>query len=310
MGKRFFDQIEFLESNFMVLGYSDKRMHDMNRYIPPEKIMDYDFDLVYVTSTIYFEEIKNELAEKYYIPKEKIASLMELMGISEGTEARKKWVIEQLKQIPAGKTLLDAGAGEMQFKPYCSHLRYISQDFGKYNPSDEPGGIAGGKQVWDTSGCDIISDIIDIPLENNSVDVILCSEVFEHLQNPVLAVKEFSRLLKPGGMLILTAPFCSLTHMAPYYYYSGFSEYWYQTVLQDYGFNVDVIQKNGDLFMYYAWWLFRLDSLAKQYSDRGLTQSELVSVNSVITTLLDLSERDEKSAESLCFGHNVIAYKR
>jgi 2-polyprenyl-3-methyl-5-hydroxy-6-metoxy-1,4-benzoquinol methylase len=43
----------------------------------------------------------------------------------------------------------------------------------------------------------------------------MCVEVFEHLPEPIKAVEEFARLFKPGGYLILTAPFCSLTHFAP-----------------------------------------------------------------------------------------------
>ncbi len=46
---------------------------------------------------------------------------------------------------------------------------------------------------------DIICDIIDMPLEDGSVDAILCSEVLEHLKNPILAIKEFGRILKRRG---------------------------------------------------------------------------------------------------------------
>ena len=44
--------------------------------------------------------------------------------------------------------------------------------------------------------CDIISDITNIPLKDQSIEHILCSEVFEHLPNPVLALKELSRIIK------------------------------------------------------------------------------------------------------------------
>ena len=43
---------------------------------------------------------------------------------------------------------------------------------------------------------DIVSDIVDIPLEDESIDAILCVEVLEHVENPLLVFKEFSRLLK------------------------------------------------------------------------------------------------------------------
>ena len=37
--------------------------------------------------------------------------------------SRVKWIEKTLKKIPAGLTILDAGAGESQFKKFCSHLK-------------------------------------------------------------------------------------------------------------------------------------------------------------------------------------------
>jgi len=38
-------------------------------------------------------------------------------------------------------------------------------------------------------------------------DIIVCTEVLEHTLDPFSAVKEIYRLLKPGGILILSVPF-------------------------------------------------------------------------------------------------------
>jgi len=43
-------------------------------------------------------------------------------------------------------------------------------------------------------------------LENESFDLILCCEVIEHLENPRALFRELFRLLKPGGILIVTTP--------------------------------------------------------------------------------------------------------
>ena len=135
---------------------------------------------------------------------------------------RIKWIESSLKKIPAGLTLLDAGAGESQFKKFCGHLKYIAQDFAQYDGSGDIGIQTG---TWDNTRLDIVSDITSIPLPDQSVDAIMCTEVFEHIPNPVLAIKEFSRLVKPGGYLLITAPFASLTHFAPYHFASGFSRF-------------------------------------------------------------------------------------
>jgi len=63
---------------------------------------------------------------------------------------------------------------------------------------------------------DVISDITSIPLPDASFDACLCTEVLEHLPHPIEALRELARLLRPGGRLILTAPFCSLTHFSPH----------------------------------------------------------------------------------------------
>ena len=136
------------------------------------------------------------------------------------------WLEQKLKEIPAGSRILDAGAGEKRFLKYCPHLNYVSQDFSQYD------GIGNGKGLqmgsWNQKDLDIISDITKIPEPNESFDAILCSEVFEHIPNPQLAIREFSRLLKKGGQLIITAPFCCGTHFAPYIFYTGFSLYFYK----------------------------------------------------------------------------------
>ena len=52
---------------------------------------------------------------------------------------RAEWIIKSLKKIPEGSTLLDAGAGISPYRTSCSHLKYIAQDFGKYDGKGEVG---------------------------------------------------------------------------------------------------------------------------------------------------------------------------
>src|ERR1700730_3082841 len=106
---------------------------------------------------------------------------------------RAKWIEETLKKIPAGLTILDAGAGESQFKQFCTHLKYIAQDFGQYEGTGEIGLQTGS---WNNKNLDIVSDITAIPLPNDAVDAIMCTEVLEHVPDPVAAIKEFKRLIR------------------------------------------------------------------------------------------------------------------
>src|SRR3989344_4184600 len=99
-----------------------------------------------------------------------------------------KWVIKQLRGLPATETILDAGAGEQRYKKYCAHLKYISQDFGVYIPGEA--GVGLHPKLWNAAGVDIVSDITKIPVKSGSFDNILCTEVLEHIPYPDLAIKE------------------------------------------------------------------------------------------------------------------------
>lgn len=126
-------------------------------------------------------------------------------------ENRKKWIEEQLLSLPQGTSILDAGAGPLRWKKTCSHLKYTSQDFCQYDGTGNQKGIQ--YQIFDTSKIDIVSDIVNIPVDSNSFDTVLCSEVLEHLPYPEMALKEFSRILCRGGGIDFN---CSVLQSDPY----------------------------------------------------------------------------------------------
>jgi len=221
-------------------------------------------------------------------------------------KVRVDWIASTLKKIPAGLTLLDAGAGESQFKKYCSHLNYIAQDFGQYTGEGEAGLQTGS---WDNSKLDIVSDITAIPLENASVDAIMCTEVFEHIPDAVAAVKEFGRLVKPNGYLLITAPFASLTHFAPYHFASGFNRYFYEKHLPDNGFVIEDLQMNGNYFEYLAQENRRIKRVAMQYAGKKINILDKIFIHGVLWTLQRLSKKGNRSSELLSYGVHVFARK-
>lgn len=169
---------------------------------------------------------------------------------------RQLWVKTALAKLPDGGRILDAGAGEQQYRSCCSHLRYVSQDFCQYEGQGNDRGLQTG--AWDVSRIDITSDITAIPEPDASFDAILCTEVFEHIPDPISALNEFHRLLRAGGELILTAPFCSFTHFAPFHFSSGFNRYFYEHHLPKLGFTITEITANGDYSGFEAQELRRL----------------------------------------------------
>jgi SAM-dependent methyltransferase len=150
---------------------------------------------------------------------------------------RQRWVAEQARRIPSGMRVLDVGAGIGQYRTVFAHCDYKTQDFGQ-----EPATI--GKYT----PLDYQSDIGAIPVEDRTFDVIVCTEVLEHVPHPDAALAEMARILKPGGRLLLTAPLASFLHQEPYHYYGGFTPHWYRKFLPDHGFDVESIVANAGFF--------------------------------------------------------------
>jgi len=204
------------------------------------------------------------------------------------------WVIKNLSEIPSGHRILDAGAGELIYKQHCTHLDYISQDFAEYDGVGD--GVGLQNKTWDYTGVDIISDIVSIPEPDDSFDAILCSEVLEHVPHPVEAILELDRLLRVGGVLLITAPFASLVHQSPYYFYSGFADNFYRRWLK--GYDVDITY-NGN---YYEWLGQELNRLCGS----GAINTPQVLLDELAT----LSSKDTGSHALLCYGLMVKAIKR
>jgi len=219
-------------------------------------------------------------------------------------ENRQAWLKNVLSSLPAGYRILDAGAGELRNRELCNHLDYVSQDFCQYDGIGDVGGLHQGK--WDTTEIDIRSDIINIPQPDASFDVILCSEVLEHIPDPMKAIKEFNRLLRRKGKLILTAPFASLVHFAPYHYYSGFSKYWYEYHLPKIGFTINELVPNGDWFSYFLQELMRLGSTEKKCNNYSWPLAYILSIGGVLYFKMRSNKKDDGLA---CFGWHCVAEK-
>ena len=221
---------------------------------------------------------------------------------------RDTWVAEVLASLPAGALLLDAGAGECQYKKHCGHLKYVAQDVAIYDGRGEVGLQTGS---WDFSQIDIVSDITAIPESDDSFDAVLCTEVLEHLPDPIRALDEMARLLRPGGTFIITAPFWSLTHFAPYHYATGFNRYFYEIHLGRLGFDIVEMTPNGNFFECVGQELRRVPEMAQRFAGgKRPTRIELAATQIVLRMLERMSIRDTGSPEMLHFDYQVRAVKR
>lgn len=161
--------------------------------------------------------------------------------LSFNSKNRHRWILNISQRIPKGSDVLDAGAGTGRYREFFSHCNYRSQDFCQ-TPSVE------GKYTK----MDYVCDITNIPVPDKSFDVIICTEVLEHVPEPIKVIEEFSRILRPGGRLFLSAPMGCGVHQEPYIYYSGFAPYWYEKFLNIYNFEDIKINKNCGFFRFYG----------------------------------------------------------
>jgi SAM-dependent methyltransferase len=128
----------------------------------------------------------------------------------------KKFIYTQILAIAQPDMQVgDVGCGEQPF-------RSLIQSCGaKYTGIDA---------IQNSKGTvDIVADISSIPLPSASFDAIVCTEVLEHISDPIAALRELSRLLKPKGKVIFSTPFAYPIHEAPYDFCRltpFFLEYW------------------------------------------------------------------------------------
>ena len=76
-----------------------------------------------------------------------------------------------------------------------------------------------GLDIRHGTGVQIIGDAQALGIAADTFEMILCTEVLEHLPEPQKAIDEMFRVLKPGGTLLLTTRFLFPIHDAPHDYF-------------------------------------------------------------------------------------------
>lgn len=125
----------------------------------------------------------------------------------------------------ASGILVDVGCGE---KPYQSLTRdLVSEHIGVDHPGTD----------HDRSNIDVFATAYETTLADAFADTVLCTAVLEHLERPGDAIREMHRILKPGGCLILSAPFFWHLHEEPRDFFR-YSRFGLQYLIEDAGFEV------------------------------------------------------------------------
>lgn len=133
-----------------------------------------------------------------------------------------------LSDVPFDGRILNVGSGggvaDTIAKSTSSSVHIVSADI---DPSRKP---------------DIVLDICNSEFVDE-FDVIVMSEVLEHIPTPHLALERVLMALKPGGKLILSTPFVFPIHDRPHDFFR-YTKYGLQYLLRDYS-SVAVLERNG-----------------------------------------------------------------
>lgn len=93
----------------------------------------------------------------------------------------------------------------------------------------------------------ILADAQNIPVKSNTVDCVKCTELLEHAEYPERVLDEISRVLKPGGALILSVPFIAGVHADPYDF-QRFTDEKLRRVLDRVNLRIVTLRKQGLFF--------------------------------------------------------------
>ena len=134
-------------------------------------------------------------------------------------------MLELCKRL--GGVVLDVGAGASPYS-LLPETRSVRLDIARSNRVD------------------VVADAHHLPIGDGLVNAVICTEVLEHLENPIGALAEIKRVLANDGILILSTPFLYPLH--------GEDDFWRITprgvrrLLSRLGFVVDEIIPQGGVF--------------------------------------------------------------
>jgi SAM-dependent methyltransferase len=140
-----------------------------------------------------------------------------------------EWAVQQARSLVpiAHPIVLDVGCGNKPYADLFTGCKYQGLDCTTVNSSP-----------------DIIGSAMDIPLRDEAIDIVFSTQVIEHVPDPSAMVNECCRVLRPGGILVLTGPFYWPLHEAPYDFHR-FTKYGFANLLGNAGFSAWEIKADG-----------------------------------------------------------------
>lgn len=86
------------------------------------------------------------------------------------------------------------------------------------------------------------SSIYQIPFSEDSFNTLFCTEVIEHLHDDDKAIQELHRVLKPGGLLLISTPVLPNIFYDPAHIRQGYTEKEFSAKLANFGFDIVAVE--------------------------------------------------------------------
>jgi SAM-dependent methyltransferase/putative flippase GtrA len=140
-----------------------------------------------------------------------------------------------LAQMPGGE-VLDVGAGHAPWRGWMpERCRYVGVDIdaaSHFGMGPRPANV----RYYDGR---------NMPFADGQFTAAICIEVLEHAEDPEGLLNEIARVLKPGGVLLLTTPWSARRHHIPYDFHR-FSRERLSRMLASHGFTHISVTERGD----------------------------------------------------------------
>ena len=113
------------------------------------------------------------------------------------------WLEHQAHQAGESYRVLDVGCGPKPYYPFFAERasEYVGVD------------------VVPHAAADLVGRIEELPVEDGAFDLVLCTQVLEHCDDPVRAVSELRRVTAPGGRVLASTHGVQVYHPSPQDYW-------------------------------------------------------------------------------------------
>ena len=136
------------------------------------------------------QDILKRYGKFYYL-------LLKIFAPVYGEKSYKKKIGKVLEEYDKSNIILNLGSGPVYFR---NRTDIINVD------------------IFAFDEVDIVADCESLPIENDTVDMIINVAMLEHVKDPEAVVHEMFRILKPEGKVICRLPFMMPFHAAPHDY--------------------------------------------------------------------------------------------